>query len=294
MNMAGTSEGSHENLPNVDLPGGDINIRPAVSIADYRACQEAQRLAWGIREDGYLIPLATMVGAQHHGGLVLGAFRPDGQAVAMSFAFLGRLRGEICLYSQLTGVIPGYQSLGLGYQIKQVQRQFAAREKIATIAWAFDPLQAGNARFNLDKLGATASRYIENMYGERTDQLNFGVPTDRLIAEWQVNPGESAARIDLAIGEIPSLISTEPRADGQMAPVALSPDWSSQSLRLKIPPEIGRLRSEQPRLAEAWRIAVRDAFVSAFGEGYRAIGFSRTKIPDGSEICEYLLQRGAS
>ena len=38
------------------------------------------------------IPIATMVGANLHGGLVLGAFRPDGEAVAMSFAFLGRRR----------------------------------------------------------------------------------------------------------------------------------------------------------------------------------------------------------
>ena len=55
------------------------------------------------------------------------------------------------------------------------------------IAWAFDPLQAGNAHFNLARLGATAGRYIDNMYGERTDALNAGVPTDRLIAEWDVD-----------------------------------------------------------------------------------------------------------
>ena len=33
----------------------------------------------------------------------------------------------------------------------------------------------------------TARRYIENMYGERTDSLNVGVPTDRLIAEWETS-----------------------------------------------------------------------------------------------------------
>ncbi len=55
------------------------------------------------------------------------------------------------------------------------------------IAWAFDPLQAGNARFNLVKLGATCGRYLDDMYGPRTDTLNLGVPTDRLIAEWDLN-----------------------------------------------------------------------------------------------------------
>ena len=66
--------------------------------------------------------MATMVGANLHGGLVLGAFRAGGTAVAMSFGFLGRLDERICLYSQLTGVVPGYQSRGLGY----ASRSFSA------------------------------------------------------------------------------------------------------------------------------------------------------------------------
>jgi predicted GNAT superfamily acetyltransferase len=124
-----------------------ITIRRARSIADYRACQEAQKRAWQISDDGYLVPVATMVGANLHGGLVLGAFRPDGQAVAMSFAFLGRTEGRLFLYSQLTGVIPEYQSRGLGLEIKLFQRQLARSEGIERIAWAFDPLQAGNAHW---------------------------------------------------------------------------------------------------------------------------------------------------
>ena len=170
----------------------EITIRRAESVADYRACQDAQRRAWGVTEDGYLVPIATMVGANLHGGLVLGAFLPGGEAVAMSFAFLGRIEGRLCLYSQLTGVVPGYQSRGLGYRIKLRQRDFARAEGIDVIAWAFDPLQAGNAHFNLARLGATAGRYVDNMYGERTDALNAGVPTDRLIAEWDMKTESDA------------------------------------------------------------------------------------------------------
>src|SRR5215472_3249956 len=99
-----------------------ITIRRAETLDDYRACQNVQRRAWGITEDGYLVPVATLVGANLHGGLVLGAFLATGEAVAMSFAFLGRVEGRLCLYSQLTGVVPGYQSGGLGYRIKLVQR----------------------------------------------------------------------------------------------------------------------------------------------------------------------------
>ena len=96
-----------------------IVIRRPRNSDEYRACQDAQRFAWGISEPGYLVPIATMVGAQLHGGLVLGAFLPDGRAVGVSFAFLGRVEGRLCLYSQLTGVIPAWQSQGIGFRLKR-------------------------------------------------------------------------------------------------------------------------------------------------------------------------------
>src|SRR5947208_10581522 len=115
-----------------------ITIRRAESVDDYRACQDAQRRAWGLTEDSYVLPIATMVGAQLHGGLVLGAFLPGGEAAGVSFAFLGRVDGRLCFYSQLTGVVPGRQSGGLGYQLKQAQRTHALEAGIESIAWAFD------------------------------------------------------------------------------------------------------------------------------------------------------------
>lgn len=259
----------------------EITIRRAESVADYRACQEAQRRAWGITEDGYLIPIATMVGADLHGGLVLGAFLPDGQAVAMSFAFLGRIEGRLCLYSQLTGVVPGYQSKGLGYRIKMYQRDFARAEGIGTIAWAFDPLQAGNAHFNLVRLGAAAGRYVDNMYGERTDALNAGVPTDRLIAEWETAEDSPRWVPPDAAAVLPRLIDVVAGQGGELEPdptrgggAAVDFDaWPS--VLVEIPADIARLRRERPDLAERWRSAVRGALHSAFAAGYRATSVVR-------------------
>ncbi len=211
------------------LPNGtgrldaEITIRRAESIADYRACQEAQRQAWGISEEGYVIPVATMVGANLHGGMVIGAFRSGGQAVGMSFGFLGRVGERICLYSQLTGVVPAYQSRGVGHALKLVQRYLARAEGLDLIAWAFDPLQAGNAHFNLDRLGAAAGRYVDNMYGERTDALNAGVPTDRLIAEWdlETSPGPRALPDPDVIASLPRLIRTGRDHRGQLEPLGV-------------------------------------------------------------------------
>jgi predicted GNAT superfamily acetyltransferase len=272
----------------------NVTIRRAETIADYRACQDAQRLSWGISEDGYLIPVATMVGANLHGGMVLGAFLADGRAVAMSFGFLGRVENRVCLYSQLTGVVPEYQSHGLGYAIKLVQRSLAEAEGLRLIAWAFDPLQAGNAHFNIHRLGARACRYVDNMYGERTDALNAGVPTDRLIAEWEIGPDRAPARASLpdasALLSCPPLISTRGSDEGMILPRAVEATPDAPRLLLEIPVQIADLRKNRPEVAEEWRKAVHNAFHAGFAAGYQVVGFVRDESPTGRR-CYYVLDR---
>jgi predicted GNAT superfamily acetyltransferase len=265
-----------------------ITIRRAETPEDYRACQEAQRRAWGITEDGYLVPVATMVGAQHHGGLVLGAFLPGGEAVGLSFAFLGRVGPRLGLYSQLTGVVPGYQGQRLGERLKHAQREYAHEQGLEVIAWAFDPLQAGNAHFNLARLGATVGRYIDDMYGPRTDALNAGVPTDRVIAEWDTDPAAARPRVDPAGAlALPRLLTIR---DGIPLPVPAGTALSEKHLLLEVPADIARLRSEAPSADEAWRRAVRDAFRLALAAGFRAVGFVREE--GGSpRRCFYVLER---
>lgn len=283
------------NTPSLNLHD-EITIRRAETVADYRACQEAQRRSWGITEDGYLIPVATMVGANLHGGLVLGEFLASGEAVAMSFAFLGRIEGNLCLYSQLTGVVPGYQSQGMGYQIKVVQRDFARDEGIGLIAWAFDPLQAGNAHFNFARLGATSRRYIDNMYGERSNALNAGIPTDRLIAEWKLDAESNVGIRPDAADVFPRLINTQMEggeAGPTLVPFRIGPVFESTRMLLEIPSDIAKLRQERPELAERWRQTVRRAFETAFENGYRAIHFVREE-NEGRRRVFYVLERPES
>jgi predicted GNAT superfamily acetyltransferase len=265
----------------------EIAIRRAESIADYHACQAVQRLAWGITEEGYVVPLATMVGVQLHGGLVLGAFLPSGEAVGMSFAFLGRVGDRVGLYSQLVGIAPGYRSRGIGEGLKQAQREFARAEGLPVIAWAFDPLQSGNAHFNLGKLGASSDRYVVDMYGPRTDALNAGTPTDRLIVEWEVDPPPRPSPPESPL-LLPRLISAE---DGVGGPSAVTPPPGAPRVLLEIPRDINQIRGRDRGLADAWRQAVRQAFLAAFRAGYRATGFVRPE-ERGSSGHFYLLELG--
>jgi len=245
----------------------DILIRRAESPADYRACQEAQGLAWGIRDASYLVPVATMVGAQHHGGLVLGAFLPGGRAVGVSFAFLGKVDGRYCLYSQLTGVVPGYQAIGLGRRLKYAQRDFCREQDLGLMAWAFDPCQQGNARFNLMKLGATVTRFLPNMYGPRTDDLNLGLPTDRLIAEWGIDDQPRPPISDADVHQVERVVVF----GADLLPSYRLPE--APCVLLEIPQGIVSLRAENPNLLSAWRSVVAEAFTSCFEQGYRATGF---------------------
>jgi predicted GNAT superfamily acetyltransferase len=281
--------------PSIEVTTGEkITIRRAETVADYRACQEAQRRSWGISDDGYVIPVATMVGANLHGGLVLGAFLPTGEAVAMSFAFLGRIEGRLCLYSQLTGVVPAYQSRGLGYEMKLFQKEAARADGIERIAWAFDPLQAGNAHFNLGRLGAQAVRYVENMYGERTDRINAGVPTDRLIVLWNTKGSPPVPVSFATVKELPRLIEVEELARQQpvlLGTRALDMAYKPQLL-LEIPADISALRSADPAVAEKWRSAVRQAFQLAFINSYRAVQFVRDD-SSGLRRGFYVLERTA-
>jgi predicted GNAT superfamily acetyltransferase len=240
-------------------------VRDVSGPDELRACQSVQRRAWGITEDGYLVPVATMAGAQKVGGLVLGAF--DGPTlVGFSFAFLGRLHGQFILYSQLTGVEPGLQAKGVGRLLKFEQRRRAREMGLEHVVWAFDPLQASNASFNLAVLGATSRTYEVDLYGPRTDALNAGLATDRLLVEWPTS--SEPTRFDPSdwLGAPPSLQLGEPR------------------LRIPIPADLAALKAT-PERAISCQHQVRAAFQQAFAAGYVAVGFARGEQP------AYLLER---
>lgn len=239
-----------------------VIIRPAQSPAEYVALQEAQRAAWGITDEHYVVPVATMVGMNLHGGLVLGAFADTGRAVGLSIAFLGKVDGVICLYSQLTGVVPDLQDAGIGTRLKLAQRDFALREGLSAIAWAFDPWKPGNARFNLNKLGAHAIRYYENMYGQRTDQLNADSPTDRLLAWWPVNTAPRRRHNAADVARLP------------LVPPEGTVDWPFPAARIEIAPH------DQTGNPSQRREQVRRAFSAAFERGWRATDFVRLGAAD--------------
>jgi predicted GNAT superfamily acetyltransferase len=262
-----------------------VEVRDVRGVAELRACQALQRRAWGITEDGYVVPVATMAAAQKVGGLVLGAFEA-GQLVGFSFAFLGRVRGDLVLYSQLTAVDTDRQGRGIGRYLKLEQRRRAREMGLPAVAWVFDPLQASNAAFNLAVLGASCRTYEVDLYGPRTDPLNAGLDTDRLLAEWPTG-GEPGGRRECWPDGV-ELVEAAPRPDGLRRPTAMrTAPPGTPHLHVEIPAAINAVKAADPELACAWQRAVRDTLLPAFDAGYVAVGFAR-----GDRPC-YLLERAA-
>jgi predicted GNAT superfamily acetyltransferase len=159
---------------------------------------------------------------------------------------------------------------GVGYALKLAQRDWAMREGATSIMWTFDPLLRRNARFNLVKLRAVAEEYLVDFHGRLDDGINGSDETDRLTAVWCLTGTRQPARPAY-------LAAAQPCGEVER----LGPDGEPLLRRdgavlwCRIPEDIVALRHQEPALAAAWRVAVREAFTTAFADGLVATAITR-------------------
>lgn len=126
-----------------------------------------------------------MRGSLLAGGLCVGAFH-DGEVVGGLWSFAGWDRDGPFQHSHTLCVRPALQSRGIGRSLKSFHADWCRERGIDRIRWTFDPLMAGNARFNLNTLGAVGDRWIEDCYGPMPGKLDAAsrtgqhAPSDRL------------------------------------------------------------------------------------------------------------------
>jgi predicted GNAT superfamily acetyltransferase len=175
--------------------------------------------------------------------------------------------GKPYLHSHMLAVLPEYRNAGLGRRLKLAQRVEALGRGIELIEWTFDPLEIKNAHLNIALLGAIVRRYLPNFYGPSTSQLQGGLPTDRLVAEWWLR----SARVRRALGE-------------EMAEVAGAVDISAQEVvQVTVPHAVTdwKQSADQRKLAETLQTRNRLVFESAFMHGLAVTGFERSSGGDG-------------
>src|SRR5437868_11451793 len=244
-----------------------VEVRLVRSHDEFAACEAMSRDIWGAAERN-VVPRELLLTIQLNGGLVHGAFFPGGRLVGFCFAFLGRRNGQLRLCSHQLGVVPELRGGGIGIALKEAQRADALRLGYELVSWTFDPLEARNAYINLHRLGCVARLYDRNHYGDMEDELNRGLPSDRLEAEWWLQQDKPAVIVDDPI----ILLRVGPDGGPRRDTVTLT---SRRPALIGVPSDFQAIKQQSLELATRWRMESRAAFESALGAGLYAVDFQR-------------------
>jgi len=245
----------------------EIQIRECTTIEEFDSCVALQREAFGL-PDLEISPRRHLIVSRQAGGWTLAAFVAN-RMIAFVHHLAAVRNHEVYGYSHMMAVAKDYQNKGIGARLKWAQRERALTEGRTFIKWTWDPMQARNAHFNLNRLGVTVDSYGDNFYGtdyfaDPTQALEDrpGLQSDRLFARWNLS---SPRVIALGSGLSPAM-EAEP-----VASVAIPAEWSALVKRDTV-----RAREVQAR--------VRSEFKEAFARGLVCAAFER-----GDEESRYLL-----
>jgi len=235
-----------------------ITVRECATIEEFDACVRLQREAFGL-PDLELSPRRHLIVSREAGGWTLGAF-----AGAEMIGFVHHLAAmnsarELVGYSHMMAVASTYQNRGVGARLKWAQRERALAEGVSFIKWTWDPMQARNAHFNINRLGVVVRSYAVNFYG--TDYSTIagagmqkpGIDSDRLFGNWEL----SSAKVEA--------LAARNKVEETTAPVAT----------VEVPPNWSALVREDPATARREQLRVRAEFQSALARGLVCSGFER-------------------
>jgi predicted GNAT superfamily acetyltransferase len=205
----------------------------------------------------------------HAGSYVAGAFAGP-RLVGASAGFF-TAPPACALHSHITGIAPGGQGRGVGFALKVHQRAWAMARGVREVVWTFDPLVARNAWFNLAKLGALPTGYLEDFYGPMTDAINAGMASDRLLLAWRL---DDPAVVAACAGE-----PRRPPAVPAEAALTVAPDLEpvvgpgdAPAVTVAVPPDLEGLAPDRRR---RWRGAVREVLGGRLAGGAAVTGFLR-------------------
>jgi len=240
-----------------------IEIRPCRGFEELQACVDLEIETWGY-DPTDLVPKKTFLLAQKVGGQVIGAFHQSSESesdtphlVGFAMALPGIKNTPSgptpYLHSHMLAVKEGYRNQGLGFRLKLEQRNESLSRGIKRMEWTFDPLEIKNAYLNIHRLGAVIREYRPDFYGVSSSRLQGGLPTDRLLAEWELD----SERVKVLLDGLPAVAG-------------------SFEERIQIPAAIYQWKAEDRdrHRALAVQFENREKFQRAFQKGLAVIGFS--------------------
>lgn len=264
-------------------------LRRLARIGDFEACLRLQKRVWGEDFRDVVSPVLLMV-IEENGGLVAGAFGGD-SLLGFVFGFTGREEGTCYHWSHMLAVDPAARGRGLGRRLKLFQREAMLADGIDTVYWTFDPLVARNAHLNLNRLGASIARYVEDKYGSGTgSRLHTSLGTDRFVVRWDLG----SERVERALSgdaepawPVDAAVAVEAEGGDVARPRSRSPLPDARHICVEIPRDVQAVKSESPAAASAWRESTAAALRHYLAAGYSVDGLLRTD----ADRSYYLLTR---
>ena len=269
-------------------------IRRLETPEDYTACENTMKEIWKFSERD-IIPSHLLKPINDQGGLVLGAFDND-KMVGILVGFLAYYKGILHHHSHVTGVLDRYK--GVGYQLKQKQREFAISQGLDLVTWTFDPLQSSNAYFNFAKLGVVSNTYYRDYYGEMRDLINVGLASDRFLVEWRIKTDDVFKRVtgtfqQPTLNKILSragIVNKTEKIHELRKNVSCNLYLDDQDLLVEVPSDINAMKDTDIALAQQWREETRNIFETYFSRGYTACNVL-SEVAEGERRTYYLLRR---
>ena len=250
-----------------------LEIRELSDVGDLVALAELFAVVWGRPGDA---PIGSDVlkALANSGNYITAAFEDGRMIGGLVGWFGGTPPRELHLHSHILGVVSGSEARGVGFALKQHQREWSLARHVNVIEWTTDPLVRRNVYFNLAKLGARAPRYLVNVYGAMRDGINAGEESDRLLIRWELDSqdAESAAsgRPRELDAEGDTVLSVGPAGEPVVGSIR------GGVLVCHVPDDIVALRRADPTIAREWRMTLRRVLGDALDSGYVIEGATRS------------------
>ncbi len=266
----------------IQVSSSEVRLRTLDTIGEMSQLIPLQRDIWGYGQPNsdFPYPARALFALAESGGHVGGAFLDD-LPVGLSVAWRGvdPVSQMPYLHSQLLGVRKEQRHLGIGFQLKLYQRDFALEAKLELIKWVFDPMRSVNANLNVRKLGAVIPAYHPDYYGTVQSHFSHGLATDRVWAHWHVASARVRQRLlnpPLHLKQEPSLVQVTVWGlddEGRKALVNPDLDCPQPEFLVEVPDDFEAILQVNLSLAADGQAKTRKIFQHYFNQGYLAADF---------------------
>ncbi|MCM3597852.1 GNAT family N-acetyltransferase [Metabacillus idriensis] len=251
-------------------------IRNLQSINELEEVKRLEAMIWSMED---AVPVNQSVAAVKNGGFILGAFFKT-ELIGFQYSFPGYDGKKVYLVSHSLGIHPDYRKFGIGEKLKIAQKETALEMGYDLITWTYDPLETINGNLNLHKLGAIATEYIPNVYGEMADNLNAGISTDRFLVEWHLNEPTSEYAKQ---ANIPYALYTCEKNDFPF-PEKTDLTLNSPHIFVPVPGQFQEIKKADFKIAKQWREKTSEVFSHYLSQGFAVSDLVR----DNQHIGQYL------